>query len=106
MQFLNQDYLPFEPNFQLLLDATTVATRGFARKNKGPQLYFFSVERRDIPQKYVAEFISYTHEKALLFAHEINDWLEQHGGSSSRTKGKSARPKRLGMAMFPICSDP
>jgi hypothetical protein len=106
MQFLNQDYLPFEPNFQLLVDATTVATRGLARKNKGPQLYFFSVERRDISPKFVAEFISYTHEKALLFAHEINDWLEEHGGVSSKSKGKASKPKRLGMALFPICSDP
>jgi len=106
MQFLNQEYLPFEPNFQLLVDATTVATRGLARKNKGPQLYFFSVERRDIPQKFVAEFITYTHEKALLFAHEINDWLEQHGAASSKPRGKHTKPKRLGMALFPICSDP
>jgi len=106
MQFLNQDYLPFEPNFQLLVDATAVATRGLARKNKGPQLFFFSVERRDIPQKYVAEFLTYTHEKALLFAHEINDWLEQHGEASPRPKKTNAKAKRLGMAIFPICSEP
>jgi hypothetical protein len=106
MQFLNRDYLPFEPNFQLLVDATTVATRGLARKNKGPQLYFFSVERRDISPKFVAEFLSYTHEKALLFAHEINDWLEQHAGVSSKSKGEPRKRKRLGMALFPICSDP
>jgi hypothetical protein len=107
MQFLNQDYLPFEPNYQLLIDATAVATRGLARKKKGPQLYFFSVERRDIPQKFVSDFIVYSREKALLFAHEINDWLEEHGGApSSRARNSAMKPKRLGMAILPICSDP
>lgn len=106
MQFLNQDYLPFEPNYQLLVDATAVATRGLARKRKGPQLYFFSVEKRDIPQKFVPEFISYSREKALLFAQEINDWLEEHGGAPLGARRNTTKPKRLGMAILPICSDP
>ena len=106
MQFLNHDYLPFEPNFQLLVDATAVATRNLARKKKRPQLFFFSVERRDVPQKYVAEFIEYAHQKALLFTDEINDWLEAHSNPSPKSTTKRAKLMRLGMALLPICSDP
>lgn len=107
MSYTIPQYLPFEPNFQFLIDAARACTWGSGHPHKSPRLYWLNATSNRVKRRHAAEFLRFSKERGLSFIHEINDWLEAHESDGSRSLGarKSERPTRLGMGLFGICSN-
>jgi hypothetical protein len=107
LNFTRPNILPFEPNFQFLVDAVRATTWGSAAKGKEPRLFWQNAIHTGVHHRHVAKFLTFARERGLLFAHEIDEWLEAHDNdpykhSSKRSLGRA----RLGVGLFGICSDP
>jgi hypothetical protein len=108
MNYIVPDYLPFEPNFQFLVDAARACTWGSGLSPRSPRLYWLNACSTRVDSRHAPEFLRFSKERGLSFMHEINDWLEahetrlDHGGSKLN---KPLRRKRLGMSLFGMCSD-
>ena len=108
INFAIPNYLPFEPNFQFLVDALHASTWGSSVVPKSPRLFWQNVASSNVPDKYAVEFLRFAKERSLTFMHEINDWLEAHEtviAAVPRKTLESAKNKRLGIGLFGVCSD-
>ena len=107
VNFAVPDYIPFEPNFQFLVDAVRASTWGSGITPKAPRLFWQNVASNHVPQKYAAEFLRFAKDRGLTFMHEINDWLEAHeAAAGTRALGakKNGNTPRLGIGLFGVCS--
>jgi hypothetical protein len=95
--------LPFEPNFQFLVDAIASATRGIGSKKGSGQLFWIQDSIKRIPTRFVPEFLGFVKARGTVFASEANDWLEQHATSETLPKKRRLSTRRLGIGLFPIC---
>lgn len=107
INFAIPNYLPFEPNFQFLVDAARASTWGSAIAPKLPRLFWQNVASSNVPNRYNADFLRFARDRGLTFMHEINDWLEAH----EETPGSNAKPgkalkgtRRLGVGLFGVCT--
>lgn len=108
INFAIPSYLPFEPNFQFLVDAVHASTWGSSVVPKSPRLFWQNAASNSVPNKYAVEFLQFSKERGLSFMHEINDWLEAHESLDAPTSRKrigSKKRKRLGIGLFGVCSD-
>lgn len=108
INFAIPNYLPFEPNFQFLVDALHASTWGSSMAPRSPRLFWQNVASSSVPNKYTVEFLRFSKERSLSFMHEINDWLEAHetvNAAVPRKAAKSPRNKRIGIGLFGVCSD-
>ncbi len=78
MSYIIPDYLPFEPNFQFLIDAARACTWGSGHPPKTPRLYWLNAVSSRVKRRHAPEFLRFSKERGLSFIHEINDWLEAH----------------------------
>ena len=108
INFAIPNYLPFEPNFQFLVDAVHASTWGSSINPKSPRLFWQNVSSSSVPNRYSEEFLRFAKERSLSFMHEINDWLEAHETEETkvaRPTMKSLKSRRLGIGLFGICSN-
>ncbi len=108
VNFAIPHYLPFEPNFQFLVDAVHASTWGSSVAPQSPRLFWQNVCSSNVPNKYEVDFLRFAKERSLSFMHEINDWLEAHETLDAGATHKfmtSAKSKRLGIGLFGVCSE-
>jgi hypothetical protein len=107
INFAIPNYLPFEPNFQFLVDAARASTWGSAIAPKLPRLFWQNVASHNVPDRYIADFLGFARDRGLIFMHEINDWLEAHevAPRSNTKSGKTLKgTRRLGVGLFGVCT--
>lgn len=107
VNFAISKYLPFEPNFQFLVDAVRASTWGSGIEPKAPRLFWQNVVSDSVPPKYSADFLRFAKDRGLSFLHEINDWLEAHEtspGTSASTERRKRSGRRLGIGLFGVHS--
>jgi hypothetical protein len=103
VDFGHPEYLPFEPNFRFLVDATKVSTNKL-RNPKGKQgLFWQCADNPRIDARRAGDFLRFARQRSLSFMHEINDWLDQHEDKRSHSTGHKIRLKRVGIGLFGIC---
>jgi hypothetical protein len=100
LNFSIPDALPFEPNFNFLLDAARSCTRGLAQGSAAPKLYWHSADSKHIASRDTDAFLKFSEERSLSFMHEINDWLDQHASSSVHRP--AIKPRRVGVGLFAV----
>jgi len=108
MSYIIPDYLPFEPNFQFLIDAARACTWGSGHPPQTPRLYWLNATSNRVKRRHASEFLRFSKERGLSFIHEINDWLEAHESEDDRAENNQkevANARRMGMSLFGICSD-
>jgi len=106
LNFSIPGYLPFEPNFRFLVDATTAATRGIGTPNKATRLFWHCADSTRVHRKHLPEFLQFAQDKSLSFMLEVNDWLEQHEEPVRATQRTSKSLRRIGVGLFGISSEP
>jgi|SRR5579862_8923788 len=102
VDFGHSEYLPFEPNFKFLVDATRVSTSRLRDAKKTPGLFWQCADNSRIDARLARAFLQFAQQRSLSFMHEINDWLDEHEWKPSRSKRKSIRLRRLGIGLFGI----
>jgi hypothetical protein len=105
MDFWHADYLPFEPNFRFLVDATRAATNRLQSPANRNKLFWQCADNTRIHPRNTKEFLSFVQQRGLSFMHEINDWLDEHESRESKVANRRAPTKRLGVGLFGIASD-
>lgn len=98
--------LPFEPNFQFLVDAARASTWGSTIAPKLPRLFWQNVASSNIPRRLTTDFLNFARDRGLMFMHEINDWLEAHEKSPPLNAKNGIAPKgtrRLGVGLYGVC---
>jgi hypothetical protein len=106
MSYIIPDYLPFEPNFQFLVDAARACTWGSGHPPRSSRLYWLNAVSTRVKRRHEADFLRFSKERGLSFIHEINDWLEAHESQQETDDGKQfGRARRMGMSLFGISSD-
>jgi len=107
INFAIPNYLPFEPNFQFLVDAARASTWGSAGAPKLPRLFWQNVASSSVPNRHTADFLRFARDRGLTFMHEINDWLESHE-ETPRPHAKLGKAlkgaRRLGVGLFGVCT--
>jgi len=103
MVFWHADYLPFEPNFRFLVDATRAAVNRLQHPKDG--LFWQCADNPRIHPRLTKEFLSFVKQRGLSFMHEMNDWLDEHEIQEPRTKRRKTSMKRLGVGLFGIASN-
>lgn len=103
MVFWHADYLPFEPNFRFIVDATRAAVNRL--QHPQDKLFWQCADNPRIHPRLTKEFLSFVKQRGLSFMHEMNDWLDEHEMQESRTKGRKTSMKRLGVGLFGIASN-
>lgn len=103
MVFWHKEYLPFEPNFQFLVDATRAAINRLQRPKE--RLFWQCADSSRIHPRMTKEFLGFVKRRGLSYMHEINDWLDEHEIRVTRVKGRTIPTKRLGISLFSIASD-
>jgi hypothetical protein len=104
MNYKAPGVLPFEPNAQFIVDAISSATRGMGNGQASKDLFWLNAEHNHIPQVHAKEFLNFVQSRGIVFLHEINDWLDQHGATRGERSTKRRALRRLGIGLFPICS--
>ena len=102
VDFGHSEYLPFEPNFRFLVDATKVSTSKLRKPTGTPGLFWQCADNPRIDARHASEFLRFAQQRSLSFMHEINDWLDEHESKRSRSSGKRIHLKRLGIGLFGI----
>lgn len=105
MDFWHAEYLPFEPNFRFLVDATRAATNRLQRPKESSKLFWQCADNPRIHPRKAKDFLSFVKQRGLSFMHEINDWLDEHEAREAIVKNHRGRMKRLGVGLFGIASD-
>ena len=105
MDFKHSDYLPFEPNFRFLVDATRAATNRLQDSKVSNNLFWQCADNSRIPSRYTKEFLAFVRHRGLSFMHEINDWLDEHETVEKRAPNRRTHLKRLGVGLFGIGSN-
>ncbi len=103
VDFGHSEYLPFEPNFRFLVDATKVSTSRLRKPKGTPGLFWQCADNPKIDARYANEFLRFAQQRSLSFMHEINDWLDEHESKRSYSSSNRSRLKRLGIGLFGIC---
>jgi hypothetical protein len=103
VDFGHPEYLPFEPSFRFLVDATRVSTKRLRNAKETPGLFWQCADNSKIDARLAREFLRFAHQRSLSFMHEINDWLDEHECKRSQSIKKGAHLKRLGIGLFSIC---
>jgi len=104
MNYKASGLLPFEPNYQFLIDAISAATRGMGSLDPNQSLYWLNAEHKYVPASCVGEFLEYLRSRGVIFLHEVNDWLDQHAIDGVGKPRSGARVRRVGVGLFPISS--
>lgn len=105
MDFGHSDYLPFEPNFRFLVDATRAATNRLQNSKASNKLFWQCADNSRIPPRHTKEFLAFVRHRGLSFVHEINDWLDEHETVEVRASRSRIHLKRLGVGLFGIGSN-
>jgi hypothetical protein len=105
MDFWHADYLPFEPNFRFLVDATRATTNRLHAPKARNRLFWQCADNSRIHPRYAKDFLSFVKQRGLSFMHEINDWLDEHASTQAGVARRSAGTKRLGVGLFAIASN-
>jgi hypothetical protein len=97
--------LPYEPNMEFLVDAVAASTRGLGSRRDEGSMFWLRAQNTALPKKHVPEFLAYARQRSLVFLQEVDDWLEQH--ATSRTDGvRNPRVlRRVGIGLFPFCTE-
>ena len=103
VDFGHSEYLPFEPNFRFLVDATRVTTSRLRDAKKTPGLFWQCADNSRIDARHAREFLRFAQQRSLSFMHEMNDWLDQHECKRPYLKRRGIQLKRLGVGLFGIC---
>lgn len=103
VDFGHSEYLPFEPNFRFLVDATKVSTNRLRNPKGTPGLFWQCADNPRIDARHARDFLRFAQQRSLSFMHEINDWLDEHEDKSAYSKRQRVRLKRLGIGLFGIC---
>jgi hypothetical protein len=92
--------LPFEPNYEFLVDAARSCTRGIGSDAKSPEVFWQRADSLKLTTSQTKAFLEFAETRGMLFMHEINDWLDQHG-----TKAPLVRRGgfKVGVGLFGIC---
>jgi hypothetical protein len=99
----HSEYLPFEPNFRFLVDATKVSTSRLRKPKGTPGLFWQCADNPRIDARHATEFLRFAQQRSLSFMHEINDWLDEHESKHSYSRSNRSHLKRLGIGLFGIC---
>jgi hypothetical protein len=102
VDFGHTEYLPFEPNFKFLVDATRVSTSRLRDARKAPGLFWQCADNSRIDARLAKRFLQFAQQRSLSFMHEINDWLDEHELKRSRSAKRTVQLKRLGIGLFGI----
>jgi hypothetical protein len=102
VDFGHSRYLPFEPNFKFLVDATRVSTSRLRDARNAPGLFWQCADNSRIDARQARAFLQFAQQRSLSFMHEINDWLDEHECKQSRSRRKAVHLKRLGIGLFGI----
>jgi hypothetical protein len=105
MELESKHWLVFEPHLAFLTEAVKAATRGMASSRRQPTMFWISIENRDIPLRVANEFKLYVRERGRVFLREVDDWLRQHAVDAATTTNKRKQLRRLGVGLFPFCTD-
>jgi hypothetical protein len=105
MDFGQKHYVPFEPNFRFLVDATRAATSKLSTTRTPPILFWQCADNFKIPRHHMRDFMRFAHQRGLSFMYEINDWLDQHESRESRASINRTSVRRFGVGLFGISSD-
>jgi hypothetical protein len=103
VDFGHPKYLPFEPNFRFLVDATRVSTTWLRHARKTRGLFWQCADNSRIDARLAKDFLQFAQQRGLSFMHEINDWLDEHEYECTSSSKKTIRLKRLGVGLFGIC---
>jgi hypothetical protein len=103
VDFGHSEYLPFEPNFRFLVDATKVSTSRLRKPKGTPGLFWQCADNPRIDARYASEFLRFAQQRSLSFMHEINDWLDEHESKPSYSIANRLHLKRIGIGLFGIC---
>jgi hypothetical protein len=103
VDFGHLEYLPFEPNFRFLVDATKVSTSRLRKPKGTPGLFWQCADNPRIDARHAGEFLHFAQQRGLSFMHEINDWLDEHESKHSYSHKTRVHLKRLGVGLFGIC---
>jgi hypothetical protein len=105
MDFWHADYLPFEPNFRFLVDATRAATNRLQSPKDQNKLFWQCADNSRIHPRDTKDFLNFVKQRGLSFMHEINDWLDEHERSDVKSANRRTASRRLGVGLFGIASD-
>jgi len=105
LNFMIPEYLPFEPNFRFLVDATLASTRRLGAPHNLPKLFWQCADSTNIHRRHIPDFLRFAQERSLSFMHEVNDWLEEHEVRDPGGRRAQQDLRRLGVGLFGICSD-
>ena len=103
MDYGHTKYMPFEPNYRFLVDATRVSTNRLRRTDKRPGIFWQCADNPRIDSRKMGEFMQFAQQRGLSFMHEINDWLDEHDCATSRVTKRRPTMKRIGVGLFGIC---
>ena len=108
MSYIIPEYLPFEPNFQFLVDAARACTWGSGLPPRAPRLFWLNAASTRVDNRHAPDFLRFAKERGLSFIHEINDWLEAHESQGKRTPAvekRVSRRRRIGLSLFGVSSE-
>jgi hypothetical protein len=103
MDYGHTKYLPFEPSYRFLVDATKVSTKRLRRTDKRPGIFWQCADNPRIDSRKMGEFMQFAQQRGLSFMHEINDWLDAHDCATKRLTKRRPTMKRIGVGIFGIC---
>jgi len=103
MNYGHTKYIPFEPNYKFLVDATRVSTRTLKRIDKRAGLFWQCADNPKIDSRKIGDFMQFAQQRGLSFMHEINDWLDANDCATFRVTKSRPNLKRVGVGLFGIC---
>jgi hypothetical protein len=97
--------LAFEPMAYFLSDASDTLGRILKRKSqaRGSGIFWRKAENSNLSHSAARKFLAFGKERALAFAHEVDEWLEAHQRRPLKTR-RSRKGRRVGIGVFSICS--
>lgn len=100
LNFKISNYLPFEPNYEFMVDAARACTRGIGVSGRSAEVFWQRADTLRLSPDRVEDFLEFAETKGMLFMHEVNDWLDQHAGAKTSAR---KRPLKVGVGYFGIC---
>ena len=103
MDYGHPKYLPFEPSYRFLVDATSVSTKELRCIDKPAGIFWQCADNPRIDSRKIGDFMQFAQQRGLSFMHEINDWLDEHDCATLRATKRRSSLKRMGVGLFGIC---